>query len=202
VRELTRRYKKGDNRAAEAFRELVSLLFDLTVAGDGAPLVLARGPVGGRRAVLQAGYEPTGSALPLNDGRFLRVHVTLSLEDTPEGRRLKVIKSSYQYQVDREGERWIVRYDYLREPGPDPHPQAHVQVRGALIEAGVPARRGLLEHVHLPTGRVSVEAVIRLLAEQFGVRCNEPATVWRPVLAESERLFQEIAHRPLSGPAT
>jgi hypothetical protein len=151
--------------------------------------------------VLQAGHEPAG-ALPLNDGRFLRLHVTLSLEDTPEGRRLKVLKSSFQYQVDQQGERWIVRYDYLREPGPDPHPQAHVQIRGALLEAGVPARRGLLEHVHFPTGRVSVEAVIRLLADQFSVPCNEQPEVWRPVLAESERLFQEIAHRPLSGPAT
>jgi hypothetical protein len=192
----------GDKRSPEAFRDLATFLLNLTVAKRDHPgLWLARGagPAAATKATLQASTEP-GSPVPLNDGRFLRLHFLLERVDTPDGWRLKVQESSFQYQVDQEGERWIVRYDYLREPGPDPHPQAHVQVRGALVEAGVPARRGLLEHVHFPTGRVPVEAVIRLLAEQFGVRCNEPAAVWRPVLAESERRFQEIAHRPLSGP--
>ncbi len=46
-----------------------------------------------------------------------------------------------------------------------------------------------------------LEGVIRLLVEEFGVQCNQPASVWRPVLAETERSFLEIAHVPLSGPA-
>jgi hypothetical protein len=46
-----------------------------------------------------------------------------------------------------------------------------------------------------------MEGVIRLLADQFGVPCNEPPEVWRPVLAEAEQTFLDIAHRPLSGPA-
>jgi hypothetical protein len=199
---LTRRFKLGDKQSPEAFRDLATLMFNLTVAKRTYQgLWLARGapPAAATRATLQANPEPF-SPLPLNDGRFLRLHFHLERVSTPEGWRLKVQESSLQYQVDQEGERWICRYDYLREPGPDPHPQAHVQVRGALLEATVPARRGLLEHVHFPTGRISIEAVIRLLTEQFSVPSNEPATVWRPVFAESERSFQEIAHRPLSGP--
>lgn len=39
------------------------------------------------------------------------------------------------------------------------------------------------------------------LLKEFGVPCNQPATVWRPMLAEAERSFLEIAHQPLSGPA-
>jgi hypothetical protein len=202
TRELTRRYKLGDKQSAEAFRELATFLLQLTVAKrDHRGLWLARaaGPAAATKATLQASTEP-GSPVPLNDGRFLRLHFLLERMHTPDGWRLKVQESSFQYQADQDGERWIVRYDYLREPGPDPHPQAHLQVRGLLTESAVPVRRGLLEHVHFPTGRVPLEAVIRLLADQFGVTCNTEPVLWRPVLAESERAFQEIAHRPLSGP--
>lgn len=202
ARDLTRRYKRGDKQSPEAFRDLATFLLGLTVAKREHPgLWLARGagPAAATKATLQASTEP-GAPVPLNDGRFLRLHFLLERMHTPDGWRLKVQESSFQYQADQDGERWIVRYDYLREPGPDPHPQAHLQVRGALTEHATPVRRGLLEHVHFPTGRVPLEAVIRLLADQFGVTCNTESALWRPVLAESERTFQEIAHHPLSGP--
>ena len=51
-----------------------------------------------------------------------------------------------------------------------------------------------------PTQRISLEAVIRLLIEQFGVPANQPPDIWRPMLTESEAAFLEIAHRSLSGP--
>ena len=202
ARDLTRRYKRGDKQSPEAFRDLATFLLGLTVAKREHPgLWLARGagPAAATKATLQASTEP-GAPVPLNDGRFLRLHFLLERMHTPDGWRLKVQESSFQYQADQDGERWIVRYDYLREPGPDPHPQAHLQVRGALTEHATPVRRDLLEHVHFPTGRVPLEAVIRLLADQFGVTCNTESALWRPVLAESERTFQEIAHHPLSGP--
>lgn len=104
-----------------------------------------------------------------------------------EGSRLKVKTSSFQYQLDPEGEKWVFRYDYLREP-PEPHPAAHLQIRGGLIEACLPDARAL-ERVHFPTHRVSLEAVIRLLVEEFAVPTSEPRHVWRPVLAESESAF-------------
>ena len=118
-----------------------------------------------------------------------------------EGRtRLKVEKSVMQYQLDEDGEHWIFRYDYLRQPT-EPHPAAHLQIAGTLIEGTVVPVRETLARVHFPTGRVSLEAVIRLLVEQFGVRTNTDPDVWRPVLVESEKEFEEIAHRPLAGPA-
>ncbi|MGH7390441.1 MAG: hypothetical protein ACREM3_13430 [Candidatus Rokuibacteriota bacterium] len=140
------------------------------------------------------------SLVPLNDGRYLRVSVSLFLEPYEGRTRLKVEKSVYQYQLDEEGDQWVVRYDYLRTPS-DPHPGMHVQIRGRLHEAEVLPSDATLERVHFPTGRVSIEAVIRMLVEQFRVPPNEEPRIWRPVLAESERAFQQIAHRDISGPA-
>lgn len=150
------------------------------------------------RAALGGMSGPT-DPVPLNDGRYLRLSVSVALEETPDGPRLKTLKAGYQYQADQQGKKWICRYDYLREPGPDRHPQAHLQVCGEPPDY---APNADLHKVHFPTGRVAIEAVVRLLVEQFEVPSNESAEIWRPVLAESERAFQEIAHRPLSGPAT
>lgn len=145
------------------------------------------------------GWKGSDDPVPLNDGRYLRLAITLELANTPEGPRLKVFESSFQYQLDRDGEHWIFRYDYLRHPAGQ-HPPAHFQIRGKLIEHSVLHRGQTLERIHFPTSRVPLEAIIRLLAVQFGVRCNEPPEVWSPALALSERLFFQIAHIPLSDP--
>lgn len=192
ARELTRRYMAGGQPAFQAFQQLAALLLELTVLRPGGMVRLTYGPSGRDRAALGGAAGPTDPLL-LNDGRLLRLSMSLYLDTEDErGPLLKVSKSSCQYQADLKGERWIVRYDYLREPGPDPHPLAHLQIRGALTESDVPVYRGPLEHVHFPTGRISLESVLRLLAEQFGVPCNEDAATWRPVLAEAERTFLEI----------
>ncbi|MGH7356425.1 MAG: hypothetical protein ACRELS_17845 [Candidatus Rokuibacteriota bacterium] len=149
--------------------------------------------------VVEGAAAPYQSLLRLNDGRYLRVSIVLYREPHEGRHRLKVEQASFQYQIDDAGNRWIFRYDYRREPG-DQHPATHLQVRGALHE-DIEPYKGVLERIHFPTGRVSIEAIIRLLIEQFAVPANRAPEVWRPVLAESEALFEEIAHRPLSGPA-
>jgi hypothetical protein len=196
VRQLTQESMAGDRRSFKAFRELVSLLLSLTIMKSGGMVGLIllenqekRGVIGGRSG-------PT-DPLPLNDGRFLRLSITLERLDVPEGPRRISFDSSYQYQLDREGKRWIFRYDYLRDPASQ-YPPAHFQIKAKLTESSILHRRQTLEHVHFPTSRVSLEAIIYLLVTEFGIRCNQPANVWRPVLAESERLFFETAHIPLS----
>jgi len=73
----------------------------------------------------------------------------------------------------------------------------------ARIERGVKQRglvyHGRLERVHFPTGRVPLEAVMRLLIERFSVPSNTAPEVGRRALALREPAFEEIAHRPLSG---
>ena len=182
VRRLTAVYQAGGPAAFQAFRDLAFLLLSVTVL---------RTPPGGVRLIripgrpereALGGWSGPDDPLPLNDGHFLRLSVALYLEHTTAGARLKVAECSYQYQ-----------------PPPHAHPAAHLQVRGELTEPYLPEGTSLAR-VHFPTGRVPLEAVIRLLAEQFRVPCNTAPEVWRPALAESERAFLEIAHHPLSGP--
>jgi hypothetical protein len=167
----------------------------LTVRAGNEGVRIVRGPRGGDRLLIEGFLD---GRVRLNDDRFLRLSITLFREPYRDGHRLKVEQASYQYQIDGPGDHWIFRYDYLRVPD-EPHPASHLQICGGLHE-DIALPHGPLERVHFPTGRVSVEAVLRLLIEQFGVTPNENADVWRRVLAESERAFERVASRPLSGP--
>jgi hypothetical protein len=148
------------------------------------------------------GGPAVNSPLSLNDGRYLRFAYSVHLAHSDKaGRRvLKVKNSSIQYQ-NPDPDDWIFRYEFLREANSDAHPQAHLQIRGDLRGSASPYR-GSLEHVHFPTGRHSLESVLRCLIEQFGVATNEDAATWRPVLATSEEHFLSIAKHPLSGPSS
>lgn len=196
VRQLTQDFKAGTPGSFQAFRDLTQLLLGITIAEERAHIVLTSGPNKNRR-VLAAPH----SAIPLRDGRYLRLSAVLELVDTADGWRMKVMDSSYVYQTDADGEKWILRYEYLRDPK-DQHPGAHVHINAKLSgeDDCCPSHRPL-PRIHFPTGRISLEAVIRLLADQFELPCATDRSYWRAVLAESERAFLEIAHKPLSGPA-
>lgn len=181
----------GGEYCFAAYEALTQTLLSLTVAGDGESVRLIEGDEPGRAALSGFGARP----VRLRDGRFLRVSVSVWLEEASN--RLKVEKSSYQYQEDEGGRQWLFRYDYIRE-GSGRYPGAHFQVHGSLQHPGALGRP--LPKMHFPTNRVSLEAVIRLLAEQFRVPCATHERVWRPVLTASEEAFQEIAHTPPSGP--
>jgi hypothetical protein len=197
IRALNARIRAGGPDALLAFRDLTGKLLNLTILASGETLKLIRLEGNPTKAVI--GGRTAREPLRLNGGRYLRISAKLYLDQTAQPNFLrKVEETSYQYQMDRDGNQWIFRYDYLRNP-PGAIPAAHLQVRGSLVEAEALGGT-LLEKMHFPTGRVSVEAVIRLLVEQFNVPCNHPSDVWRPVLSESERDFLRVAHHPLSGP--
>jgi hypothetical protein len=154
--------------------------------------------LGGSRTKAKLGGWTPLAPIPLNDGRYLRLDVSLYL-DASDHDYLKVETSSYQYQADVAGERAIFRYDYLRNPGHH-HPPAHLQIIGTLDEAAALPRHTPLERIHFPVQRTSIEAVVRLLAEEFQVRCNTDEAIWRPTLAVAETAWLHIAHMPISGP--
>ena len=137
--------------------------------------------------------------LPLTDGRFLKFTMSLFIEQTDQGPRIKVKESSFQYQVDAspDTEAWIFRYDYTREPHGS-HPQAHLQINGDLrTENVLPANRPL-GRIHFPTRRMPIEGVIRLLIEEFAVPAVDQH--WRAILTAAENEFWLIVHEPPLGP--
>lgn len=196
IRRWNSTIRAGGPEALSAFHKLTNCILNITIAAPGSTLKLIKLPRDATKAAL--GGRSAREPLRLNDGRYLRVSARLYLDQGSTPNFLKVEETSYQYQLDLDGDGWIFRYDYLRNP-PHAYPASHLQINGQLTEA---ARfDGLsLKSLHFPTGRVSIEAVIRLLIEQFQVPSNNPPEIWRPVLAESERDFLRVAHQALSGP--
>ena len=139
ILELNGRYISGKEDAFDATRDLLNYLLTLTVVQTGQSLRFMRNVEAHRQSRVIG--EIQRGPLALNDGRYLRIWVSLKLEyDEAFGRhKLRVYNASYQYQEDPASDEWIIRYDYTRLP-PD------------------------------------------------------------HILAESESAFNEIAHKPLSGP--
>jgi hypothetical protein len=191
---LTKGFWRGDDKSPKHFRDLIQFILSVTIMEKSCFVQLFEGSSDG--FFVLAGPKGPTDPLVLNDGRQLRLSITLMFEPHEDEIRLKVFESSFQYQTKSGNE--IFRYDYLRNPKTH-HPACHLQIHAKLDERSVHKH---LQKVHFPTGRIPLEAVIRLLAEEFQIHCHAPKKVWRAVLAESERLFQEIAHQPLSGPAS
>jgi len=199
VRDLSKQYLAGGTDAFGAFADLVNLLLRTTVSKGSIGVRLNAGPRPKDRMTVVGAVADENHLVSLNDNNLMRLSIILFREQYKDGHRMKVEQARYQYQCDDIGKRWIFRYDYVREPK-DQHPATHLQVRGQLAET-VSLHKGMLERVHFPSGRISIESVIRLLIEQFDVPPNAAPETWRRVLAESERIFEDIAHRPLSGPS-
>jgi hypothetical protein len=203
ARELTAGYQAGGEQAFEAYRELLNFIFRLTVMDASAGVRVHRLKGDDVKRVI-APLQGPQMPLPLNGGAFLRFNINAFLGDTAKapGRLvLKIADEAFQYQLDDQGTEWIFRYEYQRDPAVNRHPPAHLHVKADLKRGPeVFGDDHPLDRVHFPTGRVSVPAIIRLLVEQFGVPCHEDPELWRPVLAQVESDFHEIAHQPLSGP--
>ena len=199
-----RRLAEGARTEIAPFRYLLRLLLENTVLAARQPgpgVYYARG-TRDRADIGGVGRDQVLTPLQLRDDGWLRLSVSLVVEETEHGRRLKASRSSFQYQARPEPDTqdWIFRYDYLRDPR-DRYPAAHLQVNADLRVGGVLRDIKPLSRVHFPTDRVPLEGAIRLLAEDFDVPCAQPPEVWRPVLAEAEKVFKQIAHRPNFGPA-
>lgn len=99
-----------------------------------------------------------------------------------EGERgpIKVSTSGYYYTVHDQDGRDILAFHW--------HPQVGVTYPHLHIGAGAQAGRPEFEHAHIPTGRVALEAVLRLLIRDFGVRPLRPE--WDRELAEAEMDFE------------
>lgn len=197
---LTERFKAGSGDSPRAFGELVQLLLQLTVVKEGASVTYSsrREPGKAKEVHLISGRGQ--KALPLSDDRYFWLSFSLFREQVDESKhRLKVARSAFCYQADEKGDCPIFRYEFLREP-PDPHPGSHAHVHGTLSEPDCLPAEKPLHKVHFPTRRIPLEAILRLLIQEFGVQARTDVTTWRPVLAWTENAFLEIAHEQISDP--
>ncbi len=189
ARLLAEKTIRGGDKSPAAFAKLIGLLLRLSVVKNpqgGQVIFQRRKPT----TVVISGWNKTNALIPLNNGGFLRLAMTLFI-DEHDRRFLKVLKSNYQYQLD-EGDEWVCRYDYAREPGNE-HPASHLQIRGNLIAKDALPKTEPLERVHFPSRRISLESVLRLLAVDFKIKTNNHADVWRAALAASEEAWLKVA---------
>jgi len=181
IEALWRRVGDGGRRAPAAFEELTQSLLSLTVVPEGQRVVLKPALHAGSFLLEgMAGMHKQG-LVRLNNGRWLQIRMTLKLVDGS----LALAGAVFQYLWDDAEQSEIFRYDYARWQH-SRHPRSHLNVHGTL-DHGEALRDGdSLKDLHFPTGHTSLEAVVRLLIEDFEVGPNQPEQVWRPVLTASE----------------
>jgi hypothetical protein len=142
-----------------------------------------RNPKDGLEHYLRLSGEPLRVATPRGD-----VHYQLAI-----GQRFRIVEDrerdrgpwrantrSYMYTVANDDGAEILGYHW--HPGEQGFNEPHIHV------AGHP--HASLQHAHLPTGRVTVEAFILLLIREFNVRAQN--TGYKKVLEASESRFQKF----------
>jgi hypothetical protein len=106
--------------------------------------------------------------------------------------RLHTAEYSYHLLEDRSPDsRWIVRWEYKsHRRRRNQYPRNHVHI-DTVVQT--PAGPMDLDKLHLPTGWVTIEEVIRFLIAEMGV----PPKIddWDDKLVESDRFFREWTRR-------
>jgi len=102
----------------------------------------------------------------------------------------KVSTLAYRYRIDSAAGDELALWhwhpkDRQDRPHRYPHPHLHAQVEQ-------------LAGLHLPTGRVSLESILRLLLNEFDVRPRRED--WQDVLAACEAAFERWRTWPAPGP--
>lgn len=109
----------------------------------------------------------------------------------------KVTTTGYEYALlDPQG-REILTYHWNPVDAGPPYPHMHVSGRLTPLDIGKGLPPIPLGELHIPTDRVALEAVIRLLLEEFEVPPRKPEHEWRRILDEGEAAFR--AWRTRSG---
>lgn len=116
--------------------------------------------------------------------------------DPTRGDWARVTTRSYEYYLhDSQGAEllafhWAPGPDF---PGPD-HPHLHVTAPLTIAtNRDGDTRMRRLDRMHIPTGRISLESVIRLLIDEFSIEPLSPN--WSQRLANTEAIFRSTRTR-------
>lgn len=105
----------------------------------------------------------------------------------------RVSTRMYQYRLLDHDERELLVYHW--QPGdafqgPD-HPHVHVSAALRARTSATDERSIDLDRLHLATGRVSFEAVVRMLISEFDIAPQRPD--WHAILTRTEAVFRSDA---------
>ena len=127
-------------------------------------------------------------------GQLLRVHREPS-------KKYRLSTHAYWYRLQHSPDlnaQAAIRWEYERELPPGKHHCRHHLQQSAKLDLGNGSLN--LNKVHVPTGWVTIEEVIRFLIVELGTKppCGD---VWSDVLATSERaFFEDFTSRRYSPP--
>ncbi len=133
-------------------------------------------------------------AAPLfSGGLFLAVSQQLEVEAQPDKMwRLRTMEYNYHLlEGPSPDSRWIIRWEYKSHSRQrNEHPRHHVHL-ATIIDT--PAGKMDFDKLHLSTGWVTIEEVIRFLIAEVGVKPK--AHNWDEELIKSEELFRKWTGR-------
>ncbi|MGA9284867.1 MAG: hypothetical protein WBV85_05440 [Solirubrobacteraceae bacterium] len=95
-----------------------------------------------------------------------------------EDGRCRTDSYSYRLQPDGSTKSWLIRWEYVRDPpqGDYAYPRAHAHVNATYADGTS------VGHLHIPTGLVSLELVLRHLITDWNVK---PRTEdWEDILEQ------------------
>jgi len=169
------------------FAALLQLLLSMTVLDEGIAISHVRSQpdddyIGGRRR------QP----LRLNNGKYLKFFMYFRKD---QKQPLTVTQSCLQYQATDEAgytDDFIFRYDYNIDPD-EAHPMSHLQIAGELQRKDVTDKA--LKDIRFPVARPSIESLLTLLINDFGIVPNDRE--WQEALQYSEAELMHYRARQL-----
>jgi hypothetical protein len=109
--------------------------------------------------------------------------------------RWRITTRMYEYSLLDHDATELLVYHWQPDTDPD-YPHIHVSAALHVRTAALEDKRPIdLDGLHLPTGRISLEAVVRMLITQFHIGYRHAD--WGARLARTEDLFRtETTQRP------
>lgn len=101
--------------------------------------------------------------------------------------KVRTVRYFYQFAT-RDGTEVLVYHWTPEAQGPNDRTYPHLHVATPMLNPAAPVFAGRFNKIHIPTGRVSLEAVVRLAIEEMGITGKKG---WQSTLARTQAAFEQ-----------
>ena len=147
------------------------------------------------RAFLEFRHHGEAISVSLGDGFYLYLNQTLKAKKEGDVHCLQTLAYSYRVGQGPSRQDWLIRWEYnsreTQEGARGLHPRHHCHLRAGLPCFG--NQELLLAKMHIASGWVTIEEVIRFLIHELGV--TPKTDNWDQILRESEEKFRDWTNR-------